>query len=123
MILQSLAGLPAFLVYFCTGLVAVVQRTDGALRLNAHLHCLGLDGVYVRDADGKLVSHELPTPSCAEVASIARRTALPRACHRTIDLAPARHSAPLARPRIPCHGTPSLPALLPPRSPRRTPRT
>ena len=24
MILQSLAGLPAFLVYFCTGLVAIV---------------------------------------------------------------------------------------------------
>lgn len=28
-----------------TGLVAVVQRTDGALRLNVHLHCLGLDSV------------------------------------------------------------------------------
>jgi hypothetical protein len=30
-----------------TGLVVVVQRTDGALRLNVHLHVLGLDGVYV----------------------------------------------------------------------------
>jgi hypothetical protein len=58
-----------------TGLVAVVQRTDGALRLNVHLHCLGLDGVYVRDAQGALRFHELPTPSSAEVREIARRTA------------------------------------------------
>ena len=58
-----------------TGLVAVVQRTDGALRLNVHLHCLGLDGVYVRDAQGALGFHELPTPSSAEVREIARRTA------------------------------------------------
>ena len=28
-----------------TGLVAVVQRTDGALRLNVHLHCLGLERI------------------------------------------------------------------------------
>jgi len=58
-----------------TGLVAVVQRTDGALRLNVHLHCLGLDGVYVQGPDGALEFHALPTPSSAEVAGIARRTA------------------------------------------------
>jgi Putative transposase len=58
-----------------TGLVAVVQRTDGALRLNVHLHCLGLDGVYVRDAQGALAFHELATPSSAEVRETARRTA------------------------------------------------
>jgi Putative transposase len=31
------------------GAVAAVQRTDGALRLNVHVHVLALDGVYLRD--------------------------------------------------------------------------
>jgi hypothetical protein len=39
MILQSLAGLPAFLLYFCTGIVAIVAyhrraSLDGRLDLN-----------------------------------------------------------------------------------------
>ena len=58
-----------------TGSVAVVQRTDGAIRLNTHLHVLSLDGVYVEDDYGELHFHTLPTPSSAEVADIARRTA------------------------------------------------
>ena len=36
MILQSLAGLPAFLVYFCTGLVAVVAFLFVYTRVTAH---------------------------------------------------------------------------------------
>lgn len=36
MVLQSLAGLPAFLVYFCTGLVAVVLYLLVYLRATAH---------------------------------------------------------------------------------------
>lgn len=59
-----------------TGLLAVVQRTDGALRLNTHLHVLALDGVYVEDEQGALRFHSLGTPASAEVADIARRTAL-----------------------------------------------
>jgi hypothetical protein len=59
-----------------TGLVVVVQRTDGALRLNVHLHVLGLDGVYVEDEHGLLRFHGLGTPGSDEVALIARRTAL-----------------------------------------------
>jgi hypothetical protein len=39
--------------------VAVVLRTDPALRLNVHLHVLALDGVYVRYKGGKLVFHAL----------------------------------------------------------------
>jgi hypothetical protein len=59
-----------------TGAVASIQRTDGALRLNVHYHLLVLDGVYVREADaGPLVFHALPTPTRAEVADVARRTA------------------------------------------------
>jgi hypothetical protein len=59
-----------------TGLVVVVQRTDGAIRLNVHLHVLGLDGVYVEDEHGELAFHALCTPSSDEVRGIARRTAL-----------------------------------------------
>lgn len=59
-----------------TGAVASIQRTDSALRLNVHAHILALDGVYVREAeDGPLVFHALPTPTRAEVADVARRTA------------------------------------------------
>ncbi len=67
-----------------TGSVAAVQRTDSALRLNVHFHVLALDGVYVREGDGKsdddsdddpLVFHPLPTPTRVEVADVARRTA------------------------------------------------
>ena len=59
-----------------TGAVAAVQRTDGAVRLNVHLHVLVLDGVYVRDeANGQLAFRRLPTPTQADVAEVARRTA------------------------------------------------
>ena len=59
-----------------TGALAAVQRTDGAVRLNVHLHVLALDGVYVRDgATGQLTFRQLPTPTHAEIAQVARRTA------------------------------------------------
>jgi hypothetical protein len=58
-----------------TGSVAVVQRTDSALRLNVHVHLLALDGVYVEDEQGELGFYALGAPSSAEVADIARRTA------------------------------------------------
>jgi hypothetical protein len=58
------------------GSVLSVQRTDSALRLNVHFHVLALDGVYVRDkSTGRLVFHALSTPSRAEVATVAARTA------------------------------------------------
>jgi hypothetical protein len=63
-----------------TGSVAVVQRTDSAVRLDVHVHLLALDGVYVEDAQGELGLHALPVPLSAEVADIARRTA--RRVHR-----------------------------------------
>jgi hypothetical protein len=58
-----------------TGMVVVVQRTDGALRLNVHLHPAVLDGVHVRSEEGALVFYSLPAPSSVQVADIARRTA------------------------------------------------
>ena len=58
------------------GSVLAVQRTDSALRLNVHFHVLALDGVYVRDkGTGQLIFHALGTPTRAEVASVAARTA------------------------------------------------
>jgi hypothetical protein len=50
-----------------------VQRSDGALRLNVHLHTLALDGVYVRNVDGKLEFHALTPPTTAEVYAVAKR--------------------------------------------------
>jgi HAE1 family hydrophobic/amphiphilic exporter-1 len=44
-----------------TGTVTVVQRVDSSLRLNVHFHWLALDGVCVRQADGALAWHSLPT--------------------------------------------------------------
>lgn len=59
-----------------TGLVVAVQRTDSALRLNVHFHVLALDGAYVRDAhSGELVFESLDTPTRAESADVAARTA------------------------------------------------
>ena len=58
------------------GAVAAVHRADSALRLNVHFHVLALDGVYIRRSpDGPLVFRALPTPTHAEVADVARRTA------------------------------------------------
>jgi hypothetical protein len=55
------------------GLVVFVQRSDGALRLNVHLHVLALDGVYVRNADGTLEFRVLQPPTREEVHRVAER--------------------------------------------------
>ena len=55
--------------------MSVVQRGDSALRLNVHFHVLVRDGVYVRDADGKLAFHALAPPTTDEVTEVAVRTA------------------------------------------------
>ncbi|MBM4223907.1 MAG: transposase [Gammaproteobacteria bacterium] len=59
-----------------TGAVCFVQRFDSALRLNVHGHVLSLDGVYLQMDDGALGFRALPAPTTAEVANVARRTAL-----------------------------------------------
>ena len=50
-----------------------MQRSDGALRLNVHLHTLALDGADVRNADEKLEFHALGPPTTAEVYAVAKR--------------------------------------------------
>ena len=41
-----------------SGAVAVVQRFGAALNLNVHVHALVVDGVFSRDASGRLAFHE-----------------------------------------------------------------
>lgn len=82
-----------------TGAVCAVQRTDSALRLNVHSHVLALDGVYVRDPDGQLKFHTLPTPTAVEVAEVASRTAsridiLLKKSGRSLDPQQAAESGP-----------------------------
>ena len=67
--LSSVSEVHASLV----SLVTFVQRSDGALRLNVHPHTLALDGVYVRNADGKLGFHALAPPTTEEVYAATKR--------------------------------------------------
>jgi len=45
-----------------TGAVSFVQRFDSAIRLNVHVHTLGLDGVYVRDERTGELARAPPPP-------------------------------------------------------------
>ena len=53
-----------------SGAVTVVQRTSSDLKLNPHLHCVFLDGVYVLDPEGKPTFHALPGLTTAEVGDV-----------------------------------------------------
>ena len=53
-----------------SGAVMVIQRFGGALNLNVHLHALVLDGVYVKDAAGRLCFHETPPVTTLDVAEV-----------------------------------------------------
>jgi hypothetical protein len=55
-----------------TGTMTVIQRFGTSLALNVHFHTLAVDGVWARQADGKLLFHPLPAPSDEDVARIAR---------------------------------------------------
>jgi hypothetical protein len=57
-----------------TGAVAVIQRANGDLRLNPHVHAICLDGVYSADRDGKgLMFHPAPAPAQDEIESLVGR--------------------------------------------------
>jgi hypothetical protein len=45
------------------GAVTLIQRFGSAANLNIHLHCLVLDGVYRRSAEGTPVFVEAPAPT------------------------------------------------------------
>jgi hypothetical protein len=44
-----------------TGVVSIIQRFAGALNINIHFHVTALDGVFYKDAKGKLDFHEAPS--------------------------------------------------------------
>ncbi len=46
-----------------SGAVTLIRRFGSAANLNIHLHCLVLDGVYRRGADGAPVFVEVPAPT------------------------------------------------------------
>jgi hypothetical protein len=60
-----------------TGAVTLIQRFGSAANLNIHLHCLVLDGVYLK-RDGAAVFHEAAAPTVEELevllAKIIKRT-------------------------------------------------
>jgi hypothetical protein len=56
------------------GSVNFVQRF-GSLNLHVHFHLLVLDGVFARDAMGRLVFHPAEAPTAADLDAIVARTA------------------------------------------------
>lgn len=54
------------------GSVTFVQRF-GSLNLNVHFHVLVLDGVFVRDAGGRVQFHPAPAPAAADLEAIVAR--------------------------------------------------
>jgi hypothetical protein len=55
------------------GAVTFVQRFGGSLNLNVHFHVLVLDGVFTRDAEGRVGFAAVPAPTRAELDAIVRR--------------------------------------------------
>jgi hypothetical protein len=55
-----------------SGAMTVIQRFGSSLALNVHFHTLAVDGVWARQADGRLLFHPLPAPSDEDVARIAQ---------------------------------------------------
>jgi hypothetical protein len=54
-----------------TGSITVVQRFGSALNLNIHLHCLVLDGVFVKGHQGGSATfHPLPAPTTEQIEAL-----------------------------------------------------
>jgi|SRR5450631_1241696 len=56
------------------GLLAVIQRSSGDMRLNPHLHVVALDGVYIASPDGQPVFRALGRLKTDEVADVVQIT-------------------------------------------------
>ena len=57
------------------GLLTVIQRSSGDMKLNPHMHVIGLDGVFVADHEGQPVFRalgHLKTDEVADVVQIAK---------------------------------------------------
>jgi Putative transposase len=56
-----------------SGAVTLIQRFGSAANLNIHLHCLVLDGVYRRGADGVPELVEVPAPTDEALQSVLHK--------------------------------------------------
>jgi hypothetical protein len=56
------------------GLLTVIQRSSGDMRLNPHLHVVALDGIYVAGSDGQPVFRALGRLKTDEVADVVQIT-------------------------------------------------
>jgi Putative transposase len=56
-----------------SGAVTLIQRFGSAANLNIHLHCLVLDGVYRRSADGTPEFVEVPAPTDEALQSVLHK--------------------------------------------------
>jgi len=56
-----------------SGVVTLIQRFGSAANLNVHLHCLVLDGVYRRGADGGPAFNEVPAPTDEVLQAVLHR--------------------------------------------------
>ena len=56
-----------------SGAVTLIQRIGSAANLNIHLHCLVLDGVYRRDAEGEPVFVEVPAPTDEALQTVLQK--------------------------------------------------
>ena len=65
-----------------SGAVTLIQRFGSAANLNIHLHCLVLDGVYRRGADGVPEFVEVPAPTAEALQAAAAPGVSPRADQR-----------------------------------------
>lgn len=69
------------------GLLTVIQRSGGDMRLNPHVHVAALDGVYVAGADGQPAFRPLPrlkTDEVADVVQIAKTRVLKALARRGV---------------------------------------
>ena len=85
-----------------SGAVTLIQRFGSAANLNIHLHCLVLDGVYRRGADGVPEFVEVPAPSDEALQAvlhkiITRTLTLKMALREVYARAAASKDALLAR--------------------------
>jgi hypothetical protein len=56
-----------------SGAITFVQRFGSSLNLNVHFHVVALDGVFVRDSEGRATFHTAPSPSPDELACVLER--------------------------------------------------
>ena len=97
-----------------SGAVTLIQRFGSAANLNVHLHCLVLDGVYRRGADGRPAFVEAPAPTDEALQTVLLQiiTRLTLAAHPLRVLVEADGSTCMADNRLTTTAIRTRPACL-----------